>query len=167
MPTGGGGGGVRGYPVNLFQMGQNPDSAVGAVTNKVIYSGFGLLVPVTFANLAFNVSAADGVNNSDIGIYSADGSTLLANIGAQHLAATGAQSAAITQTTVTLFPGRYIFAMTSAAATLALNRDQHWATWCNNGAGVGASVGGALPANIPAPAVAIGAVGCLILSLYT
>src|SRR5229473_4800779 len=151
MPTGGGSGSVSGFPLNLFQIGQNNDSSVGAVANKVIYGGFALLVPVTLANLAASVSVADGVNNSDIGIYSASGAALLANIGAQHIAATGILSAAITQTSVTLFPGRYLFALTSVGSTLALNRDGHSPTWAFNASGVGTSSGGALPANIPAP----------------
>ena len=167
MPTGFGGGGVSGYPVNLFQIGQNNDSAVAAVANKVIYSGFMLLVPITFANLAFNVNTADGVNNSDLGIYSANGGALLANVGAQHFAATSVVTAAITQTSVTLNPGRYLFAVTSVGSTFAINRDGHWPTWCFNSSGVGTSSGGALPASIPAPTVALLTSGALIVSIYT
>jgi|SRR6267154_1882557 len=168
MPTGGGGGGgVSGFPVNLFQIGAMAVAPITAVANKVIYTGFQLSVPLTFANLVANVQTADGVNNSDIGIYAANGATLLANIGAQHLGSTGWQGFAIAQTSVTLNPGRYVFAMTSVGSTLSLNRDNAWPAWAVSSAGVGASVGGALPANIPAPTFAIGSSSSLMLALYT
>ena len=167
MPTGGGGGGVGGFPLNLYQWGLNPDSAVGAIANKVIYTGFLITAPVKFANLTVTIGTGDGVNNSDIGIYSADGSTLLANIGAQHIAGTGPQTFAIVQTSVTLNPGRYILALTSAAGTITIQRDGHWGSWCISSTGVGTSSGGALPASIPAPTVAINSSGAFVVALYT
>lgn len=167
MPRGAGGGSVAGFPTKLFQIGNNADSGNSAVANKVNYAGFYLPAPLTFANLAVNIATNDAVNNSDLGIYAADGSALLANIGAQHTAATGIQTFAIVQTSVTLNPGRYLLAFTSAGSTFGLNKDNHWPSWCFISSGVGTSVGGALPASIPAPTLAINTAAPWILALYT
>ena len=167
MPTGFGGGGVSGFPLTLFQYGANPDSAIAAGANQVNYTGFGLSVPVTFGHLAVSVGTGDGVNNSDIGIYNAAGSALLANVGAQHIAGTGTQIFTLVQGTVTLNPARYILAFTSVTSTITLQRDGHWGTWCAVTSGGPISSGGALPASITAPTLAINSSGCLILSLYT
>ena len=167
MPTGFGGGGVSGYPLTLFQYGANPDSAVAASANAVNYTAFGLWAPISFGHLVVNVGAGDGVNNSDIGIYNAAGSALLANIGAQHIAGTGIQTFTLVQGTVTLTPARYILAFTSVASTLTLQRDGHWGAWAVVTTGTGSSSGGALPASIPAPTLTINQTGHFIFALYT
>ncbi len=148
--SGGGGGSVTGWPLIFYGFGHQTNSGNNAaVANKVIAYGFFLPAQLRFTNLVAAINTADNVNNSDIGIYSADGSTLLANIGAQHIGSTGLQDFAITQGTVTLNPGRYAYAMTSAGSTLALVADSSIPSWFANIAGLGTSSGGALPANIP------------------
>jgi len=153
--------------INMFTYGGNGDSSNTAVANKINYSGFLVSQGVTFTTLGFQVGTADAVNNSDVGIYNAAGTSLLANIGAQHLAAIGVQSFPILQGTVTLMPGRYIFAYTSAAGTLALLKDNRIITWTFNAAGIGTSIGGALPVSIPAPVVSFSVSGAFLMFLFS
>jgi len=157
---------VNGWPTNILVIGGQADSSNGAVANKVNYSGFYLTTSLTFTTLGFNIGTLDGVNNSDVGIYNAAGSSLLANIGAQHLGSTGMQSFTVTQGTVTLQPARYLFAYTSAASTLAMQKDNRIITWAFTAGGVGVSVGGALPATIPAPTVSFTISGAFLAYLF-
>jgi len=157
---------VNGWPTNIFIIGGQADSSNATVANKVNYSGFYLTTSLTFTTLGVDISTPDGVNNSDIGIYNAAGSSLLANIGAQHLGSGGLQSFTITQGTVTLQPARYLLAFTSAAGTLTLNKDNRVITWAFTSGGVGVSAGGALPASIPAPTVSFTISGGFLAYLF-
>lgn len=146
--AGGGGGGVQGWPLTFYGFGhQSDDGSSNAIANQLIYYGFVLPAQLTFTHLVAWISTADAINNSDIGIYDAAGATLLANIGAQTLASTGVHAFPIVQTSVTLAPGKYVFAVTSAGSTLEIVADSSIPSWAANVSGTGTSSGGALPAS--------------------
>jgi hypothetical protein len=139
------GGAVPGFSTGF------PASTSSAVTaNKLVLNSVFIPSPTVFANIAVAVSAADAVNNCDLGLYDATGA-MVANIGAQPIAATGRQSFATVQGVKTIGAGLYYFAFTSNAAVLVLLAGNGVLTPYFLGT-FGASAGGALPANITPPA---------------
>jgi hypothetical protein len=123
-----------------------------AAANDILIAGFALQWPITFAHLAVYVDTADGANNSDFGIYSQAGA-LIANIGAAHYSSTGLVSAATLQGAQTIYPGLYLFAMTSAANTLVLACNTSALAWIVN-TNVATSTGGVLNNTITAQTAA-------------
>lgn len=121
--------------------------------NTLWLYGFFLPFKLTFSNLGAHVATADGVNNSNWGIYSAAG-TRICQIGAQTFGTNGKKSIALTGAPFTIMPGPYLFAFTSAAATLNL-----WSVnagtftpWFSS-SNYATTAAGALPATITAPTV--------------
>jgi|SRR5215469_5726667 len=161
----GGAGGVSGFPVNTLMIGEIQSGGHSATINALNWIGFMVYAPVLFSRITVLVAAADAVNNSDLGIYKADGSALLANIGAQHIAGTALQTFNTVQAAQTLTPGRYIFAYTSVAATFSLGFDQSWPTWGGTYGGTGSSSGGALPASFTPGAAALFNLPSLVVGL--
>jgi len=138
-----------GWPVNYY--GNSGDTSARAISlNGVDVVGFALYASLTFAHISFGVFTADGVNLYDVGIYNAAGA-LQADIGPTHLPSNTYQTIATVQGAVTLAPGLYLFARTGNANTAQLygGSGQCWVDAVN----VAASVGGQLPASIPAQAV--------------
>jgi hypothetical protein len=86
--------------------------------NAVNIAPFYLQTPVTFSNLSVAVVTGDGSNNSDVGIYDSSGNRKC-TWGAGLYSGTGYQSHACTQGSVTLTPGEYVLAITTAASTPA------------------------------------------------
>jgi hypothetical protein len=144
---GGGGGGVNGWPLPFFSVGDGTAFAA-ATTNTVYVTGFVLSYALTFAHITINVGTADAANLYDVGVYTKAGA-LVANIGAQHLPTTGAQTFATLQGSKNILPGLYAWAFTGNAATAQLAFDFNLANWGFNFT-AGASSGGALPASISA-----------------
>jgi len=142
---------IAGWPITFFTSTSFGGAAnIGA--NQVFISGFDLAYPLTFAHITVNISTADAVNLYDFGVYSLAG-ILLANIGAQSLPATGQTTFATLQGSQTIGPGLFAFAWTGNANTAHILGDNGntW-LWVSN-SNVAASVGGALPASIPAQTV--------------
>lgn len=151
--------GIAGWPLTFYPIGFFQGASQTATANTLSLGGFVLFTPVTFANITVDINAADNGHNNDLGIYTAAG-ILAANIGAQHIAAMGVTTFATVQGAQTLAPGKYVFALTSAASTFSLFQGwngglgQSPFTWYSN-ASTGVSAGGALPNSISAPAVSV------------
>jgi len=121
--------------------------------NQLVLNAITIPAPITFSTISVLIFAADNANNNDIGLYSAAG-TLVANIGAQHIAGTAAQTFSTVQGSKTIPQGAYFFAYTSAASNLTLYYAASGLSPYYN-ATFGASVGGALPAAIVPPAFTV------------
>ena len=146
---------VAGWPLSYWQgVFRDHNQDISQSANTLSYTGFVLPAPVTFSNLSFGVQTADAANNSDVGLYDHTGA-LAAHIGAQLLAATGYVTIAVVGAPITIPPGIYFFAVTSAAANLKLYADSAMPRY-NAASSYGASVGGALPNSITPPAISIG-----------
>jgi len=145
---GAGAGTPTGWPVNYYT--SPPGSGVnGTTANQVSVLGFALPAQGVFSTLSAYISVPDGINNSDIGIYNVAG-TLVAHIGAQTTSGNNDyHDFAIVGAPVTLPPGLYAYAWTSAGSTLSIGSNAGIRTWLYN-ANIAASVGGALPASIGA-----------------
>jgi hypothetical protein len=111
--------------------------------------------PIEFSKIAFSVITADtnGSDKYDFGIYDLNGN-LVANVGAQAFISTGLYDLTVTQGTVALEEGKYIFAATGTAGTLAIafydptdgSADANELSALNvTNSGGGSSTGGALP----------------------
>lgn len=152
---GGGGGGGAAASLDWFDQGDafGPFSIDNA--NQVAIVGFLLPYALTFSNIGVFVSTADAANNYDIGIYTKAG-VLVADIGAQPLPAAAEVSFPTVQGTQTIAAGRYLFAMTGDAVIAVLWNDADAPAWVLD-IDVAASVGGALPPNIGAVAIAAAA----------
>jgi hypothetical protein len=143
---------VTGQPITFFAtQGGTGLNFKPAASNEIVIGGFALQWPLTFSHIGVDVTTADGANNSDFGIYSQAG-TLLANIGAAHYASTGFVSAATLQGAQTLYPGLYLFGMTSAANTIGIGYGSGGINWVLN-ANVATSSGGVLNGTITAQTV--------------
>jgi hypothetical protein len=148
-----------GWPLAFYSQGQGSANQLvqfANANNTLNVYGFSLLAQVRFSNITVYIGTADNANNCDLGLYNSSG-TLVAHIGAQHLPATNNQTFAIVGAPITLNPGIYFFATTSVATTAAIyisgGNAQAWAYSLNTS--YGASVGGALPASIAAPAASV------------
>jgi hypothetical protein len=118
-PTSSGGGGA---PIPFHTQGAtsgtgfNSDQA-GANNIDTLY--LDIFDTISFDTISINVAGNDnGVTLSDFGIYDPTTGKLLANVGAQTgivTDASGVNSFTVLQGTVTLSPGRYIFAFTANA----------------------------------------------------
>lgn len=117
--------------------------------NTMLLYGFLLPCPVIINKLWINIQVADNANNNDVGLYNQTG-TLLAHIGAQHLASTGQQGIAATGAPITAPQGVVFLAVTSAASTLAINGNNSYLVLYHN-TSFGSSAGGTLPATITPP----------------
>lgn len=114
---------------------------------------------VVSTQASFNISTADGSNNSDIGVYAGSYGgtcTQIADIGAQHLGSTGNQSVNWTQSKVvipkTSATTHVFLAATSAAGTLATYLTNANTASTNVISGT-ASSGGALPSSLTCPSL--------------
>ena len=133
-------------PFTLYEVGRgltNLDSA-----NEIALYPFNLPYPLLVTDIIVRILAADGSNNSDIGIYDAAGN-LVAHVGAQHISSTGVISFSIPGGPIIIGPGLYFLAFTSAATNL------EWAVGSDGGSTnittLGTSTtssGGALPSTI-------------------
>jgi hypothetical protein len=103
----------------VVQSGGVNGGELNSAQNAINLSEFILPLTVSFSKMLFSVAVADASNNSDIGIVDASGS-LKCDVGAQTFATTGTKDLSCTQGSVTLQPGRYYFAFTTAAATPTL-----------------------------------------------
>lgn len=142
---------IVGWPITGFTYPAGTNDAQGSVTNQTVVYGFALPFALTFSKITFFVNTADATNNSDVGLYSAAGS-LVANIGAQHLATASAVTIATVQGSQTIAPGLYWMAFTSASNVLKLygNNSQFGLGSYTN---AGVTSGGALANSITAPVV--------------
>ena len=149
---GGGGGGVVGWPLAWFQYGSTFQQFFLGGGNQIAIWGFPLPYALTFGNIGVFVGSADAVNNYDVGIYTQAG-VLVADIGARPLPSAAEVSFPAVQGIQTLEPGLYLFAFTGDANTATLWQDEDSPAWVFDG-DVAASVGGALPPNVGAVAIA-------------
>lgn len=147
----GGGADPAGWPLSYWSYGYH-EGPTSLTANTLILQGFILPVKLTFSKLICHIWTADGVNNSDFGLYDSAGN-LIANIGAQHIGANQFQTIASVQGAKTIKSGQYFFAVTSAAAVLAVGTGAKTANPYYS-ASFGSSAGGALPATITPPALA-------------
>lgn len=153
MPTGGGGGGgVSGWPLTFFTYSLVTSPATLPGANNVWVTGFPLGYKLTFSHIDTFVNTSDLIGLYDMGIYNPAG-TLLANIGAQHLSATGSVSFATVQGSLTLNPGLYLFGWTGNATTGQIFNAATTGCWVTN-SNIATSSGGAMPASIGAVSVA-------------
>jgi hypothetical protein len=88
---------------------------INGTANGIQFWYFNLDVNVTFQKIYFIGAGTDSTNHYDIGIYTKAG-VLQANIGATLLSLGGLNGYPILQTSVTLAPGPYLFAITSNGA---------------------------------------------------
>lgn len=153
-----------GWPLNWYSFGEAGLATAFALFGHTAntYTAWGIVLPVQLAvdTLILNIHLGDATHNCDAGLYNAAGH-LVANIGAQHLTATGIQQFAIAQGAVTLNPGRYYFATTSVAttATLYTTNDGITPQSFYFAQDLGTTTGGALNATITPPAEAPAANG--------
>lgn len=133
-------------PFVLYEGGKGLASLDSA--NEIALYPFNLPYPLLVTDLIVKILTADGSNNSDIGLYDADGN-LIAHIGAQHISSTGVISFSIPGGPIIIGPGLYFLAFTSVATTL------EWAVGSDGGstsmttlATSTTSSGGALPSTI-------------------
>jgi hypothetical protein len=174
MPTGFGGGGlstvstnstltgsgtsgsplsVASWPLIYYSSGSNANNEALAGANTIDGSGFVLQYSLTFSHITVQIATADGVNNSDLGIYTKAG-VRVANVGAQAMASTGVQTFTTVQGAQTIQPGLYAFAWASAGTTFSIKTGQGLpAAWFQSN-NIGAATVGALPASISAIAIA-------------
>ncbi|MGB6973964.1 MAG: glycosyl hydrolase family 28-related protein [Terracidiphilus sp.] len=142
--------------VNAFSPigGYNGAAGTGFTANTLNYYMFNLPYSMTIAHVEYRLTTADNTaNNYDIGLYSVSGTTatLIADFGATagttFSSSTGIKALALTQGSVSLTPGQYIFASTtncaSTCAVLAQGAVGIY-TYSYNAA-VGSSTGGQLP----------------------
>ena len=134
-----------------FQTGASQFAAIPIQQDAITLMGIAM-PRVTFSHIGVLVQNPDATNPCDLGLYSSAG-VLLANIGAQTIAGSGAQSFAILQGTISIPGGNYFFAATSSATNLQISGCSDAPTLYFNFA-FGTSAGGALPATIVAPALA-------------
>jgi hypothetical protein len=137
-------------PLTAYTTTHAASNALAATANTLAISAITITYPITFSKLSFDLFTADAAHNADFGFYNAAG-ILIANIGAQVLAASGVQTIATVQGSQTIFPGVYFFAFTSDGSVIApYNMVNTIVLYANSS--FGASVGGALPATIVPPA---------------
>jgi len=148
---GAGGGAVATIP--FWATGGEDGSNLTASANSLCLTGFSLPASCQFGHIVAHIATADGAHNSDIGVYDSTG-TLKANIGAQALAASGVQTFAILQGLITITAGMYFMAFTSAGSILQIWTDSQKLSPFKSGS-YGVSVGGALPASITPPTLAV------------
>lgn len=156
------GGAAPVVPLTYFSFSAGASGASPGI-NQLWLTGFALPYSLTFAHIATTINTADASNLYDFGIYTAAG-TLVADIGAQHLPATGDLTFATVQGSKTIAAGLYIFAWTgnsNAGQLLASGQIQAWVVNTN----FGSSSGGQLPASIAAQSVAP-ARNALLFGLY-
>ncbi len=139
---------LAGIPVDYFQAFSAASTSALGGANQVWVNGFTLQAAITFTKLGCYVGTVDAVNAYDIGVYSTAGA-LLANVGPRTLPASGPRTFAINQTTVTLNPGRYVFAFTGNSTTAKLGFDANSFAWTVN-ANYVASSAGTLPNSVTA-----------------
>jgi len=147
---GAGGGTPTGWPVAGYISEAGADANLTATANTLWLAIIPIVNAVIFSKLTLFVGTGDGANNSDFGIYDHTG-TLVANIGAQILGAFAIVTAAAVQGSVTIQPGLYGIAFTSAGSTLQIFGHDNMCLYRN--ASFGVSAGGALPASITFPAL--------------
>jgi hypothetical protein len=138
---------IKGYS-NLSRLG----GATIVTANTLLLYANAIPYAVQFSKISFYVGVADAAHNSDVGLYNSLGA-LVANIGAQALAAGGIQDIATVQGLQVINAGLYFFAVTSAASVLGIQSDGAYMALYGNAA-FGSSAGGALPATITPPALA-------------
>jgi len=143
---------LRVKPLTIYFNSSDRSNGVSPNTNQVTAWAHVLQVPVTFSNLTIYIVVADAVNNADVGVYNAAGN-LVANAGAQVMAATTWQTFAMVQGSQTILPGLYYFAFTSNSNTISFGRSLVSSIWAFT-QNANASAGGALPATITPPAFA-------------
>jgi len=146
---------IAGWPLTLFGIGGASQGLrhFAQPGNTVSLWGFILPYALTFSNITIRVNTGDPANNCDVGIYNSTG-TLVAHVGAQIFNTTGLVTLAVVGGPFTINPGQYFLASTSVANTALLDDQQgDGQTWGYVfSQGVGASVGGALPASVIPPA---------------
>lgn len=132
-------------------------TSLAIVANQTQVVGEPIGYPLNVGHLTFNVITPDNsANLYDFGLYNAAG-TLVANIGAASYTTGGIKTAALAQGTVRLNAGLYYIALTGNASVLTVSGIQSGSQLWQFGvsANIAASVGGALPASITPPALAI------------
>lgn len=144
--------GVKGWPLTFFSFGVAGGSSPGSGANNVDCSGFMLPCELTFSNLVISVGMADALHSYDFGIYTKAGA-LLANCGAQSPAGTGFTVYPVLQAPVTISPGLYLFCWTGTDNLLNIYQaGTSQVPWIQKNA-ITTSVGGVLPATVPAQVV--------------
>lgn len=135
-------------PFTSYQLASKGKTVALADANDIAIYPFILPYAQQVTNICVFISAADPSNNSDIGIYDAQGN-LVAHIGAQLLSTAAAVTLAVEGGPVELAAGLYFLAFTSAATNLI------WAISSDNmeyalalEATSSTSSGGALPSTI-------------------
>jgi hypothetical protein len=139
-----------GWPTRMFQVGGNSGGVGHSFpTNTLDIHGFQLPVQLTFDHIWLEIDASDAGGLYDCGVYNLAG-TLIADIGAQALPATGNLAFATAQGAKTLNPGIYFIVFTGNASVA-----QYGLTFLSRGVTAFAStlatqtsVGGACPATI-------------------
>lgn len=155
------GGGVSGQYVNLYVGSPLNSNFTMNDQNQTRVWGVGMFIQNTIvtSGFAYNISTADtsGLHHYDIGLYNGSG-TLVASLGATagstFSATTGLQTAAWSQGSVTLNPGKYYLAYTtdcsSGCAVITSGVGAFtYASYVNTG---NATSGGGLLSSITAPA---------------
>jgi hypothetical protein len=96
-------------------------STITANGNQQTVWGIVNSAPASVGHITFNVTTADGVNNSAACIYNSSG-TLIAHTAPATYGTTGLKTVALVEGTVTFPAGRLFLGLTSAASTLAIMR---------------------------------------------
>jgi len=140
------------------------NAATVVTANQIVLCAQVIPFTLTFANISWLNQVGDNANNCDVGLYNSAG-TLVANIGAQHIAfGAGVATVAAVQGSQTIQQGLYFSAYTSAAGNFSLFQQGSGLVPYFNGA-FGSSVGGALPASIVPPALSA-AQNCTLFGLW-
>lgn len=149
------------------EMQQGSATSAGTIAssnNQVRAIQFVLNRRIAVGKITFELTTAIGSSLTDIGIYTAAGSTKLLSTGAVDTSAGTFKSVSITP--VTLDPGVYWLAVTSNDATVQLRRvtgDSAIANQLNNntvkkcGVATNSSTSGVLPSSLGSPVIATGA----------
>lgn len=144
--SGGGGGTTTSYYMDhAYNNSQN-----GSVANQLFLVA--LTLPVSLAgvnHLVFDVTTADGTNNSAICVYNSSGTEVMHTAAATY-ASTGIKTAATVESNASLSPGKYYLGWTSVATTLQLQAYTNIPTFYVNSTFI-ATAGGACPASITPP----------------
>ena len=156
---------VPGWPLTTWQ------DFVGPTTSNFAFSanGTGSIgvywpAPVTFSHICINIQTGDGSGLYDWGFYSHDGSTLIADVGPQHVG-TGWICSSTVQGTVTAGPGNLVFAYTGNSTTAHFSYIASGTHWIASG-GACTTSGGQLCSSITTPVVGVSGGGPLVDKVY-
>lgn len=133
-------------------------SAFGNTTNNTIRL-IGVYFPsrVTASNVFLHRNAASGANLTSVGLYDSSGALVWATAASTtDWNGTGHTTVAFSGGSTSWGPGKYYFAVTSAAATFRVEAGTSNYTWLTATNSVTGSASGAMPSSITIPADSIG-----------